>query len=168
MIWPMLSMAGAGIGAFGQYQGGRAQRQASNYNARLMDLRAKATEQAMESDTRRMTDRARRMQATQRAAYAKSGAQITSGTPLLVMAEQAAEMDRDLLEYRRGKMIEAQQLRSGAEMKRWEGSQAQRAGTIGAFGTLLGGAASAGSMFSPKAPQAPTMPSRSNVNFYYG
>ena len=140
----ILGLAGAGMGAFGQYKGGRAQNDMARYNAALLEQRALATEQQMASETELMHDRARGLKASQRAAYAKSGADISSGTPLLVMVEQAADMERDILEQRRTRTIEAMQLRQGAAMKRYEGRMAKRAGTVGAFTTLLGGVANIG------------------------
>ena len=140
----ILGLAGAGMGAFGQYQSGRAQNDMARYNAALLEQRALATEMAMRSETELMTERARGLKASQQVAFAKSGAAITSGTPLLVMVEQAADMERDILEQRRTRTIEAMQLRQGAAMKRYEGRMAKRAGTVGAFTTLLGGVANIG------------------------
>jgi len=128
-----------GVGsAAGQLMGGEAEEQAGKYNARLKRQRAKAVEQAMEMETGTLHDSARRKKAEQTAIAAKSGGQISSGTPLLVLAEQAGKMERDILEHRRGRMIEAQQLRSGAAMDEWQGKQAKRAAQFGAFSSLLG------------------------------
>lgn len=134
----ILQLAGGGLQAYGTYMQGREQNIAARYNARLLKQRAIATEQAMESETELMTERARELKATQRAVAAKSGAQITSGTPLLVLAEQAGKMQRDILEHRRSRMIQAQQFRSQAKQVRYAGRMARRTGTIGAIGTLLG------------------------------
>ena len=84
-----------------------------------------------------------RLQASQRAAYAKSGAVMTEGTPLLVMAEQAGMMELDILNQQRNRALEASALRSQVTLDRYAGSQAAKAGTIGAGGTLLSGVGSA-------------------------
>jgi len=139
-----LAAAGTGLEAFGQYQAGRQQQAMADYNARLLDQRAAATEQAMRIETEMGHEQARRMKAQQRAAYSASGAEITSGTPLLVMAEQSAIMERDILQQRRNRMIEAQQLRSEAAMTQYGGQMQKRAGTLGAFSTILGGAGKIG------------------------
>ena len=139
-----LAAAGTGLQAFGQYQAGRQQQAMADYNARLLDQRAVATEQAMRIETEMGHEQARRMKAQQRAAYSASGAEITSGTPLLVMAEQSAIMERDILQQRRNRMIEAQQLRSEAAMTQYGGQMQKRAGTLGAFSTILGGAGKIG------------------------
>ena len=143
-----MAVLGAGMGAYGKYQAGRAQNAAARYSAKIKGQQARLTEQEMESETTRSHEEARRLKGSQLAAFAKSGAQDSSGTPLLVMAEQAGEMEMDILEQRRNRMIEAEGLRSEAEMLKWQGKQAKRAGTIGAFSTLLGGGAQAGSLMN--------------------
>jgi hypothetical protein len=63
------------------------------------------------------------------------------------MAEQAAEMEKDILQQRRTRDIQAMQLGQAAEMERIRGKQASSAGILGAAGTLLGGAGKAGMIF---------------------
>jgi hypothetical protein len=130
---PML--IGYGLQAFGSIMGGQQQRKAMEYNAALMDQRAQAVAMAAETERDMMTDRARKTKAEQVAAYGKSGAMLTSGTPLTVLAEQSAEMQYDINQQMRNRLVEQQQLRSQADMMRYQGKQASRAG-------ILGGAAS--------------------------
>ena len=116
----------------------------------MLDLKARGAEMAMESETGLAHERARELKATQRARYGTSGAEVSSGTPLLVLAEQAGKMERDIMSARRTRMIEAQQYRDAARMKRWEGKQAKRSGTMGAVGTVLKGVAGvAGAVAAP-------------------
>lgn len=143
----LLSMLGGGLGAFGSYMGGMADRRSAEYNAAIMEQKAELSRQASERETEMMHDQGRRLKAEQVAAYGKSGAVLTSGTPLSVLAEQSAKMERDVLEQRRNRMIEQQQLKSQAEMLRYQGKMASRAGLFGATSSLLGGAAQAGGMF---------------------
>ena len=135
-----LMAGGTALDAFGKYQAGQQQEAASEYNAALMEQQATLSRQAMETETEMMVDEKRRMMATQEAVAAKSGAAIGTGTPLLVLAEQAGTMERNILEQRRNRMIETQGLRSQAQMLRFEGKQAAKAGKLGALGSLLGGA----------------------------
>ena len=147
MLGAVLAVAGFGgplLGAAGTYLGGVQQEKMAKYNAAVMMQRAKATRQAMESETRLMAEGARRTTASQTAAYAKSGASISGGTPLLVLAEQAGKMQLDILEQRRNRMIEEQQYKSQAAMLRYQGKQEKMAGIIGAGSTILGGVAQAG------------------------
>ena len=143
-VLAVAGFAGSALGAAGTYLGGVQQEKMAKYNAAVMMQRAKATRQAMESETRLMAEGARRTTASQTAAYAKSGASISGGTPLLVLAEQAGKMQLDILEQRRNRMIEEQQYKSQAAMLRYQGKQAKMAGIIGAGSTILGGASKAG------------------------
>jgi hypothetical protein len=125
-----LGLVGTGVGAYGQYQAGRQQRKVAEMNARII-------QQQSASEATLAHERARRMKAEQVAAFAKTGAELGTGTPLMVLAEQAGEMERDILERRRVREIQAQNIR-------FEGRQAERAAKIGAFTTLLSGGARAG------------------------
>lgn len=127
------------VTGYGQYMGGRAQNEAARYNARLLQQQAAATRIASESETEMMVDEKRRMMATQEAIAAKSGGAM-EGTPLMVLTEQAGIMQRNILEQRRNREIEARGLLAQAEMSKWEGKQAKRAGTILAIGSGLRGA----------------------------
>ena len=140
----ILGIGGAGLGAFGQWQAGQQANKTAHYNARLKEQQAVLTEQAMATETTRSHEEARRLKATQESQYGSSGAVVSEGTPLLVLAEQAGLMEKDILNQRRNRMIEAQGLRSEAAMLRFDGKQAKRASNIGAVTTLLGGAVQAG------------------------
>ena len=140
----VLGIGGAGLGAYGQYSAGQQAEAVGKYNAAIERQKAQLVEQASASETTRAHQAARRLKGSQMAAFAASGAELSSGTPLLVMAEQAGAMEMDILEQRRTRAIEAQGLRSQATMMEFEGKQAKRAGTMSAFTTLLGGGASAG------------------------
>jgi hypothetical protein len=147
-IFAGLGLAGSGMGAFGSYMSGRQQRRQAEYNANLMHQRADAVGQLSARESELARERGRELKASQLAAYAKSGAVPTSGTPLVVMAEQAADMERDILERRRSRLIEQQQLRSQAEMLKAQGKAASRGGLLGGAAQLLGGAGKAGMLMS--------------------
>jgi hypothetical protein len=146
MFGALLGLAGGGVSAYGSYAGGMAQRKSAEYNARIMKQRAVMVDQASASETARAHEGARKLKASQRAGFAKSGAMINSGTPLMVLAEQAGDMERDILEQRRNRMIEAQGLRSQADMLKIQGKQASAAGKLGAVTSLLGAGGKAGSL----------------------
>jgi hypothetical protein len=142
-----LGILGTGLSAYGTYESGMQQRQAYEAQEGMLRQRAEAVESAMGTETTKAHEQARKLKASQVAAYAKSGAEISSGTPLLVLAEQAGEMERDILEQRRNRMIQAQGLRHQADVAKYQGRMASRAGILGAGGTLLGGAAGLGGLF---------------------
>jgi len=139
-----LGALGVGMGAFGSIMGGESERKMHSYNARLLQQRAEAVEQAGRSQREIMADRQRRLKASQAVGFAKSGALPSSGTPLMVQVEQAGDMQRDILEQQRNTMIQATQLRSQAAQEHHKGRMASRAGYMNAFSTILGGTASLG------------------------
>jgi hypothetical protein len=152
----VIGLVSAGFSAYNQYKQGQIEeatiKATGEYNAKVIEQQAELTEQAMEVETERSRDDARRLKASQRAAFSKSGARVDVGTPMMVMAEQASDMERDILQQRRNRMIELRGLKSQATMTRFESSrdakQAGHAGKVGAVSTLLGGAAKAGSIYA--------------------
>jgi hypothetical protein len=87
------------------------QRAAGKYNRNLLYQKAKMEEQAANRETEMAVKQGRRLKASQYAAYSKSGAVPTSGTPLLTMVEQSGDMQRDILENRRNRLLQSEGLR---------------------------------------------------------
>lgn len=143
-----LSAIGTGVSAYSSYQSGKAQQAAANYNAKLAENEALAAEQATRAETQRMRTQAKRTSASQRASYAKSGAVISEGTPLITMAEQAGEMELDILNTQRTGYNSAQASRNQAKLYKYTGKQAASAGTIGAGASLLTGSANTISQYN--------------------
>ena len=117
-------------------------RQMADYNARVKEMEARSVVKTMGAETTRAYKTKRRQMASQRAAYAKTGA-VSSGTPMAVMLEQASEMEMDIQNQRRNRLLEEQNLRQQAKTGRYEGEmQAQTAiaeGKAQARASLLGG-----------------------------
>ena len=139
---------GAGIGgtalaAYGQYEAGQAAKATASYNAKLANNEARAKEQQAHVESRQMQKQKERLLASQRAGFAKGGAMVTEGTPLLLMAEQAGTMELDILNQQRNRANEATALRSEADMMKYQGKQAARAANISAGATVLQGAGNA-------------------------
>ena len=135
-----VGVAGAVASAYGTYSVGESKKKVAKYNQRVSDSKAKSIDAAMSTRTSRGHERARQLKASQLAAYQKSGADVSGGTPLLVMAQQAGEIELDILQERRNSMVNAQQMRQTGEMQALGGKVATRAGRIGAGTTLLQGA----------------------------
>ena len=125
-MWGYFLMQGAAmtLDTFGTEVSVRGQREAGKYNKNLLNRRAEMVEQQMRRETELATEQGRRIKASQYAAYSKSGAAPTSGTPLLVMVEQAGDIQRDILENRRNRMIEAAGLRHQGEVVMKQAKQA--------------------------------------------
>ena len=134
------ALGGLGLQAIGGIAAGVQAKEASDYNAQLLMQRAAISRQVSESQRKRMVDQFRQITASQRAAYGKSGAAITSGTPLTVMTDQAGKMQLDILEQQRNAAIEEMRLKSEANAQKYAGKQSQMASLLGTAGTLLGGA----------------------------
>lgn len=130
---PYIVGAGAAVSAFGSYKSGQAQASAGKYNAKL------ATQQAAQNEET-VRNRLRKLLASQRALYAKAGVDLSSGSPVSVLAETAAEGERDALIVRYGGQAEAAQQKMYA-------SSAKTAGIMGGIGTLLTGLGQAGGMY---------------------
>jgi hypothetical protein len=147
---------GTGISAYSQYQAGKAQQKLNEYNAQMSDYNAKVQEQAALDRSRdaRIAANAQRAQslklmARQRALWAKAGVVGSSGTPLLVQAEQAAQLEMGALETERTGNIEAGRMRQQAVLDRMQatssrmaGKYARSAANLNAAGTILQGAGS--------------------------
>ena len=131
---------GTGLSVYGQVQSGRSQKSAANYNAAVARQQADANDQAMESATTLSHEQSRKIKASQRAGYAKAGADASAGTPLEVMVEQAGEIELDILTERHNQMRKSDAIRNQADMTQFAGNQAATASYIGAGATLLQGA----------------------------
>jgi hypothetical protein len=142
----VVGVAGAGLAAYGQYEAGQAQKATANYNAKLAENEAKATEQKAHVESQQMQRQKERLTASQRAGFAKGGATITSGTPLLLMAEQAGDAELDILNLQRNRAMEVTALKSEATLQKFQGKQAARAANIQAGATVIGGAGKAAGM----------------------
>ena len=133
-------VAGSLVGAYSQYQASESQKAMANYSAKIANNEAIAQEQATTAETERMRSQNKKMRSAQRAASAKSGAVISEGTSLLVMAEEAGLMELDIMNMQRTGAMKAEASRSEAALYKIQGKQASRAGKIGAGTTLLSGA----------------------------
>jgi len=122
---------GAMIAGFGQYESGQEQRTAYDINA------ANQEEAIIQKTGSRVGKQA--------SAYAASGVDIQSGSPLLIMAATAA----------RG----AGEARQTGDALRYEGAMAAWSGTMSGIGTFLGGISKAASQYNQATFQAqPTVP----------
>lgn len=129
---------GAGVAAYSSYQSGQATKRLMNYNAALADQDAKVRERDGRILANAQRQQNLRLMARQRALYGKAGVNMT-GSPLLVQAEQAGQLEMAALEVERQGSIEAGRARQQAVLDRMQGKAAARAGTLNAAGTILQG-----------------------------
>ncbi len=124
-ILPYLAAAGTAVAAYGSIQQGKAAQKAANYNAESSILEGQSRENAQRADSQRSLARIR-------ANIGKSGA-TSAGTPLLVLAESAANAEIDALNTRFTASRQADVYRAG-------GANARTQGNIMAGTSLLQGA----------------------------
>lgn len=136
----------AAVGAYSVVSQSRAQAAWGKYNAKVAERNAMMAKLGAEKEAGRKRAEVRKLLARQRAVYGKAGVEF-EGSPLLVMADTAAEGELDalLIEYRG--LTQSQAQRSQAELDRMKARATKRAGWYGAGQSLLGGAARAGSYY---------------------
>lgn len=139
-----VSAVGTGVSALGQYRQGQAAKAAGEYNARVSEANAAAIEQKTVYEEQQSRDRLKRLMGTQRALYAKAGVDISSKSPLLVLADTAAEGEKEARMIKYGGDVEATQQKNQARLQRLYGSSAYSSGLIGAGSTFFSGMGQAG------------------------
>ena len=120
-----LATVGTGLGVFGALQAGQAGQQAAAFNMESARMEGVMREAAQRQQSQRQI-------ASIRAGISKSGV-TTEGTPLMVLAESAANAEIDALNTR---FSTGRQM----ELERMRGTQARRAAYWSAGTSLLAGA----------------------------
>lgn len=164
-IVPFIPLIAAGAGtavqAIGQVKAGNAAQREAEFNAQTAELNAQRAIEAGEFNAaahieaagiregqQRYADRV--AMARGRALVGASGVDVTSGSPLDVMAENARQAELDALIIRRGGALEAETSRKSAALEaeaqrrqaqafRLGGKNAKTASRYGAAGSLLTG-----------------------------
>jgi hypothetical protein len=135
-------IAGAAVSAMGAIQQGNAAKGAANFNAQVAQNNAIAARQNAASSARRQEREARIRAGANRASASASGLQLM-GSTLDFMEDNAMEEELDRLTIIHQGELQASGLETSAQLMRAEGRSRQRAGYMGAAGTLLKGGATA-------------------------
>lgn len=147
------SILGTGIGAISAIRQGsaqsaalRSQAGAARYNQTVAEMNAQAVLNAGAYREKIQREKNKRLLASQQTGFAKGGVTM-EGTPLEVMADTAADQERDIIAERYNTNIQAWRFRSQAQQFGFESSRdlsmasgPETAGWIGAGSTLLTGA----------------------------
>jgi hypothetical protein len=135
--------AGTGLMMYGQYQQGRAAKEAgeaeqdiAEYNAKVAEQEGVAAQQAALYEARKLDKEGRRLVARQRAGYAKAGV-LMSGTPLTVLEDTVAELEMDKFMILREGMLGKQRGESAATVSRLRGQAAKERGKNLYRGSIL-------------------------------
>ena len=162
------SLIGTAVSATGQVQAGQQQQQAYDYNAQVQRQNATIATQEAQGQAKIDKTQTERNLGAIAAAYGGAGIDPTQGSPLMVMADQAAtgELNRQLDLYRGS--VQATSSTNQANLLTYQGAAARTAGNTAAAGTILSGVArvapSVGTLFpsgggnqSSTPPNDPTM-----------
>lgn len=134
-----IAAAGAGVGAYSAVQAGEAQKDAAKYNAAVQKNNALTASQQAKYQADRIAKRNRIILGRQRAAYAKSGIDLSgSAEDVLMDSMIEGELDKRAALY--AGATSAQSSLARAKLDEFEGRTAQRAGYTRAGASILGGA----------------------------
>ena len=133
------SLAGSAASSYSQYRAGQAQQSASEFNAAVNMADAKAVQDQAAYAEKLQRRKSSALMGAQRALYAKAGVSISEGTPLDLLAEQAANAEQDALAIRYAGEVKSTHFINQANANLWQGDQAAEAGKIGAIGTMMSG-----------------------------
>lgn len=150
MEWFQLGMAGLqGLaGAFrgrAEREAGRQTRQTAYYNASALDREADALD--AESAENQMRMRAMQGVATGQAAAQTAASGVErSGSALGREMKVATRFEQEVNDLAARSLQRSSAMREQAQMERWKGRQAERAGKVSGFGSLLSGVVQGGAM----------------------
>jgi hypothetical protein len=130
--------AGAILGAYGTYQQGKADYKIGKYNALISERDAYMTRQKGYRDEAALRRMSAELESSNRTAIAKSGVAM-SGSPLEVLASNAAKAELDAMNVRYAAETQAAAHKEAAKMARYRGSVARRQSRIGATAQLISG-----------------------------
>lgn len=157
-----LTLLGAGLGAYGQYEQGQAQGAAAHYQAGVQRINAAIARQnaaiAMESGNAQVGIQQQKTRATiaaTKASEGASGVDVNSGSFRDVISSERALGELDAMNVRTNAVREAYGLNvrakseeAQATLSEFESKNAKAAGTINAATTLIGGIADSESQWA--------------------
>ena len=147
-ISTMLMAGKSAVNAYSSYQSGQSEKQAADYNAKMMEQSAQDTIQRGADSAAEHRQKVKKMISSQVVGYAASGVDPNTGTPLDVGVETAGMGELDALRIVNNAQREAWGLNTQASLVRYRGKMAGRAGTMNAVGSILGGASEGVGMFA--------------------
>jgi len=135
-----MSLAAVGIGltAYGMLRKGMASEAAHEYNAAVLEEEARQEQIRLHFIKERIRRQKAQMMGAQRAGYAKAGVKL-EGTPLQVMADTAAQYEKDIIIEDYNTRVTIARKRAGASAERIAGEEAVVSAVTMAGGTVLSG-----------------------------
>lgn len=141
-----LTAAGAVYSAYSQYQAGRYSQRVAEVNAEMARRAAADATIRGNNEEAALRERNYRLMGAQQAAYASSGVDLGSGTPLDVVSSSAGLGELEALTVRNNAAREAYGYTTQATQYEAEGALARYRGNAGAVGSLLSGIGATASM----------------------
>lgn len=172
LIAAAATVASAGVSAYGQQQQAKSQQALLNYNAKLREQEASDAQRDSRIRAQQQREANRRFLSKAQAIGGTQGVVQSAGSPLEVLADNAAQLELGALEIERTGNIQAGQLRTQAIFDRIQGKSIRTGANYASAGTILGAAASVGGMYAayggaqaPKAPKGQTVNYSHQVNY---
>lgn len=131
-------LVGTGFSAYGAYRSGSEENKLYKQRASALEADAMAVEASSLEEARRKRIEGQKITARQKAVAAKSGVRL-EGSPLLVIEDSMAEVERDAGLIRHEGLTQGSRLRSQAGWERAMGKSKYKAGLWGAASSLLAG-----------------------------
>jgi hypothetical protein len=165
---PYIFMGISALGTISAMQGakqeGQAQQKAFEYNAAINEQEAQAIETRTATEEEQKRRDYARLMGSQRAGYAAAGVDLSSGTPLDVLTEQAYQAEKDIINTRYTGAVEATSKRNQATLNRYYGEQAVTAANTKENTTLFQGIGNLGLAYYGGKTTKGNIPTKS----YYG
>ena len=133
----VIAAASGVLTAGSMVQSGQQARNAANYNAIVARENAKAAELQAAERAKRIRSQGKSLLAKQRALYGASGVDLMFGSPLLVLADTAGQIELEAQDAIFAGKTQAAGLRSEAGGILAEGRAKTQAANIGTFSSLL-------------------------------
>lgn len=131
------SLVAGGVSAYGQYQQGKAEKSAANYNARIANLQADNEKQKGLEAEAEHARKMKQLQAQQRAGMAANGLDLTSDTPMSIFEQTAEWGERDRQTIAHNTDMDVWGLRSESSLYKAKGKNALMSSYYGSGATLL-------------------------------
>jgi hypothetical protein len=141
------AVAGLATSAVGSIAAGNAANNAANYNAAVDRNNSIQAQNAADAQSVVQDQNTKAKLGAQKVAYAASGVDPNTGTPLDVMTNTAVQGKLDALTLRYGGQVQGLRDQSAATIAEYQGQQAQLAGDLNAGSTLLTGGAQVGKAY---------------------
>ena len=154
------SILGGAIQSRAQRAAGKAKLEEAKYNKEVYDNRAKAIDIASSAEQRRIAKTQRKQVGATQVAFGKSGAQVSTGTPLIAQLDQFSDMVYDLNNFKRTQALKSAEQTQAGEMTLYQGKMANQQARAQARATMMSsvltGIGQLAAGYEPKGPKFDT------------